>query len=436
MPANRSAIILSTVLIAAALAVLWGGAVPAATAQTIQVLAADPPSGAQGTINLNVLIKGRGFKTGAIARFYRTGTFDPDGIVVKSTTYRGSTELIANIDIADWATLSMFDIEVMNVGGRTGKGTELFKVIYNQPDPAIAYIVGSVFNGDLTVMNADGMSIQMLVSEAELQNSSPNWSPDGSQLVFVRDDGFYEGWIYVVDKDGSNLHEVIHTMDYSFADTVWSPQPFADGQYKILFRDAPTSSNGDLYVVNLDGTGLANLTDSTGFEEFFYPSWDPSATRIVAQAYNAALEKNIVVFDVAPVDSVLRAIPSINLTAEGPLQDAGATDPSWANTQDKILVSAFLPGESYWSLWVINLNDPYNPSRLSQVYSSNPLMADWSPDDSKLAYRRAFPKRSKEKSGIFIINANGSGAPGTYMADGNWPDWRRCCPTCDTACAP
>jgi hypothetical protein len=128
MTANRSAMIFSTVLIAVTLALLWGGAVPAATAQTIVVTAADPPSGAQGTINLNVLIKGKGFKIGAIARFYRTGTSDADGIVVKSTTFRGATELVANIDIADWAALSKFDIEVMNVGGRTGKGTELFSV--------------------------------------------------------------------------------------------------------------------------------------------------------------------------------------------------------------------------------------------------------------------------------------------------------------------
>ncbi|MBS1212977.1 MAG: hypothetical protein H6R26_1594, partial [Proteobacteria bacterium] len=64
MTANRSAMILSTVVIAAAFVVLWGGAVPAATAQTIQVLAADPPSGEQGAINLNVLIKGKGFKNG------------------------------------------------------------------------------------------------------------------------------------------------------------------------------------------------------------------------------------------------------------------------------------------------------------------------------------------------------------------------------------
>jgi tetratricopeptide (TPR) repeat protein len=111
-----------------------GGNVPFAFAQTISVTAADPPTGAQGTVNLNVIIKGKGFKTGAKARFYRGGTYDPDGIVVNSTTFRGSTELLADITIADWATLTAFDIEVALADGRTGKGAELFSVVAKGPN--------------------------------------------------------------------------------------------------------------------------------------------------------------------------------------------------------------------------------------------------------------------------------------------------------------
>jgi uncharacterized delta-60 repeat protein len=123
------------VFIAVALGLPWGGVVPTAQAQTITVTSADPPAGEQGTINLNVLIKGKGFKNGAKAKFYRTGTGDPDGINVKSTRYVSSTQLQATIDIADWATLSLFDIEVQNADGRTGKGTELFSVTAKKVDP-------------------------------------------------------------------------------------------------------------------------------------------------------------------------------------------------------------------------------------------------------------------------------------------------------------
>jgi uncharacterized delta-60 repeat protein len=123
--------------ILASLAVLFlccavvGAPVPV-QAQTVQVLSANPPSAAQGTVNLNVLIKGKGFKTGAIAKFLVTGTTDTGGVRVNSTAFVDATTLTANIDVADTAVLSKFDIQVMNRDGRGGKGTELFSVTKKQ----------------------------------------------------------------------------------------------------------------------------------------------------------------------------------------------------------------------------------------------------------------------------------------------------------------
>lgn len=99
-----------------------------AKAQEIQVTSANPPAAEQGTVNLNVTIKGKGFKNGAQAKWFVTGTTNPGGVRVNSTTFVNPTELIANIDVDDAATIANFDIEVTS-NGRTGKGTELFKVV-------------------------------------------------------------------------------------------------------------------------------------------------------------------------------------------------------------------------------------------------------------------------------------------------------------------
>lgn len=98
-------------------------------AQQIQVTSADPPSAEQGTVNLNVSVKGKGFKRGAVASFVLTGTDNPDGIVVNSTTFVSSGEVVANVNVAETATISTFDIKVRNSDGRIGKGTELFAVL-------------------------------------------------------------------------------------------------------------------------------------------------------------------------------------------------------------------------------------------------------------------------------------------------------------------
>ena len=131
MTGSRRALIVVAVLLGVMFGLPGVGAVREAAAQ-IAVTAADPPTGEQGALNLNVLIKGKGFKNGAKANFYKTGTGDPAGVNVKSTQFVSSTQLIVSIDIADAAALSLFDIQVQNTDGRTGKGTELFSVVQRQ----------------------------------------------------------------------------------------------------------------------------------------------------------------------------------------------------------------------------------------------------------------------------------------------------------------
>ena len=95
----------------------------------VSVTAADPMSTAQGTVNLNVKVTGKGFKNGAKAKWFVTGTTDTGGVTVNSTTFVSSTEVDANITVADTAAIANFDIQVLNSDGRGGKGTELFTVI-------------------------------------------------------------------------------------------------------------------------------------------------------------------------------------------------------------------------------------------------------------------------------------------------------------------
>jgi len=103
--------------------------IPRAHAQgQVSVSAADPMAAEVGTINLNVKVTGKGFKNGAKAKWFVTGTTDTGGVTVNSTTFVSSGEVTANITVADTAAITTFDIQVTNSDGRGGKGTELFNV--------------------------------------------------------------------------------------------------------------------------------------------------------------------------------------------------------------------------------------------------------------------------------------------------------------------
>jgi uncharacterized delta-60 repeat protein len=117
------------IILAALFALTISWLLPSSHAQgQVQVTAASPAAAEQGTINLNVKVNGKGFKNGARAQWFVTGTTDPGGVTVNSTTFVSSTELSANITVADTAVISNFDIQVLNSDGRGGKGTELFAV--------------------------------------------------------------------------------------------------------------------------------------------------------------------------------------------------------------------------------------------------------------------------------------------------------------------
>ena len=103
-------------------------AVPS-SAQTISVTSAVPEMADQGTLGLVVAVSGDGFAKGSKVDFFVTGTTNPGGITVKSVKYKNPKALEATIDVAPDAQTSLkFDIQVTS-GTRTGKGTELFKVI-------------------------------------------------------------------------------------------------------------------------------------------------------------------------------------------------------------------------------------------------------------------------------------------------------------------
>lgn len=97
-------------------------------AQNVQVTSANPPAAPQCTQNLNVTIGGNGFKKGAHAKWYLSGTFDPAGVTVNSTAFNSPSQLTANISAACDAKTGSFDVVVQNTNGSTGKGTGLFQV--------------------------------------------------------------------------------------------------------------------------------------------------------------------------------------------------------------------------------------------------------------------------------------------------------------------
>lgn len=300
------------------------------------------------------------------------------------------------------------------------------------PDPAIAYTIWyhastAGDRQDLFVANADGTNKKTLISQNGVHCTLPDWSPDGKKLVFV-DDASGSWAINIINVDGTGQQRIFSLYD-SVGSPAWSPVPLGDEQnkqYKIAFYDKglnPDGSrraNNDIFLINVDGSGFQQLTDTPEINEcIFAPTiaWSNDGRFLAIPMYDHVLIYQV---DWNGEKFVATSCGTI-------LNDLGIeiSDIDWANTQYKLVVEG-----GWFDLWIADLTlfpDPEAPSvivsRLFQLTNTPDIREEgpsWSPDDLQIVY---------DRGGIWVINVDGTGAheiiPPVRRADLDHPKWRR-----------
>jgi hypothetical protein len=95
------------------------------------VTAVLPSYAHQGDAGVDVRILGTGFDQGSAASWERGGLADPK-VSVRSTRFVSSTELVATIDVAPDATITLYDVAVTTSSRKKGIGMERFTVTVAQ----------------------------------------------------------------------------------------------------------------------------------------------------------------------------------------------------------------------------------------------------------------------------------------------------------------
>jgi Tol biopolymer transport system component len=304
------------------------------------------------------------------------------------------------------------------------------------------------------VMNADGSGVRRITDSFGLQ---PAWSPDGRHIAFK---GSYGLSIVNADGGGEPMRLI---EDSSF---VWSPTWSPDGQ-SIAFS-SERDGNPEVYVINVDGSGLARLTNYPG--EDSYPAWSPSPAIIprplpatmtpTAVPTSVPYSEEKIVFEserdgnyaiyIMNTDGsgvtrligsgsnpawspdgariAFRGVGEISIinsdgrgTAERVVYDWDAWDPTWSVDGQHIAYSA--PAEEHdhsSDIFVID-TDGGQPVNLTNHPAEDRDPA-WSPDGRQIAFESDRDGDWDGDSSVYIMNADGLGI--TRLTDSGWdPAW-------------
>jgi Tol biopolymer transport system component len=301
----------------------------------------------------------------------------------------------------------------------------------NTTPPDIVFLAD---NDELHLLQDDGTGETYL---ATARGARAAWSPDGTQVAYWGESDGYG--IYIADVAGGTSQKVVSIDHAASRYVAWSPVPAPDGHHKLAFTmkrreaDGTLSAYVDIFIANLDGTGLENVSRSWGIDST--PSWSPSGGQL-SFSYGSTLWV---------VDIEHRAAdgsPTWHEIFDDP--DMPAHHPEWSKTGNALVFTArdtteerplndvFVMGLSYVepsdgsaAYWTGS-----TPVNVSNTSESEEHMPCWSSDDSKIACRSVrFVKKGKSGSytgypSLDVITLSGGSRQTLLDGDCDFPVWR------------
>ena len=225
-------------------------------------------------------------------------TIQPDGNDTRNLTNDRNTDIDASYSSdgseITFASLRSGQSEIYTVAVN-GTGLRRLTTSGNNVGPAFSrdgsrIVFTSFRDGDaeIYVMNADGTG-QTRLTNAPGPDSEPVFSPDGTKIAFqsFRDQLVPPAArIYIMDADGDNQRRVTEPPANSTTAAPGAGFPdFSPDGSKIVFTANYQQNNGEIYTMNLDGSALRRLTTDTAVD--LDPKFSPDGTKIAFRSNRA-----------------------------------------------------------------------------------------------------------------------------------------------------
>jgi Tol biopolymer transport system component len=287
-------------------------------------------------------------------------------------------------------------------------GTPSSKIAFLRGAPA--FRSAAPYQLELDVIDVDGSGLRRLARgpwsrDDQGAHAVPDWSPDGRKFVFAkrveragaqcRPAGRCNDEIYVINVDGTGLRRLTRNA-VPEGHPVWSP----DGQ-RIAFVRWRAGPAWNIYVMNADGSGQRRLTQTP--RRPGEPAWSPEGEKIAFSAPAGRLGAA----DVFVINADGSGLQNVTTT------ETTSFDLAWSPDGRQIAyVEIHLP-ELGSPLYVVNA-DGTGKHRLTPPLAVDLGIPSWSPDGRTLAFTGV--------GGIYAVHADGSGLR-KLTGHGYGPEW-------------
>lgn len=269
----------------------------------------------------------------------------PAGPRIVFTSNRGADPNKLDLYILDLETM---EIAPLNTG---------LQPILPQWSPDGSKILFSVIDiWNLYTIGADGANLTQVT---DFRSNNGDWSPDGSQIVFQSDHQNEPEDVpdlYRIDANGENLFEILDTPDVIDYSPRWSPV-----EDKIMFISRQTGKD-EIFTIKVDGSELTKISDSgspvTG------AVWSPDGSRI-AITFGGFGKTDLYVMDPDGISNVVRLTQNQSTN----------NSPSFSPDGKQIVFASSMSGS--WELWMINVDGTNLVQLTDDVYLD--AFPDWSP---------------------------------------------------------
>ncbi len=190
----------------------------------------------------------------------------------------------------------------------------------------------------------------------------PRYNRGATHIVFSSNrEGDYE--IYVMNVDGSGLQQLTYDSTHD-VNPIWSP----DGS-RIAFQSY-RDGQSELYVMNANGANLVRLTAHGAYDGD--PTWSPDGSKIAFRSSRTGTPFIYVMNSDGTGIAQLSAQPSFYA--------------AWSPDGSQIAYTADLDGDDFFEMWLMNANGSNQRMLLDPSGQQDAWVRGWSPNGREILF--------------------------------------------------